>query len=231
MFDQKVKALELAVQGGGTATEIVTRATAYEGFLSGTKPAAGAAAAATTKAPATPPPAGKATTAKATATGAATGAAAANGAGKPNGATPPAGKPNGAAPAATKPAAAKAATPGAGASAQAVPSDTKAPGGVNTYADVVNKLRDVMTKFTDPASPNAGRVKALGILTEIGKAKSVRELKPALYDTVVTALDAALTESEAADAEDALGDPPEHTGGGLDVEDPTAQEPRDELGM
>lgn len=223
MSDQKTKALELAIQGGGTAAEVVARATTYEGFLSGTKPAAGAAA--TTKAPATPPPAGKATTAKANATGAATGA------GKPNGATPPAGKPNGAAPAAAKPAAAKAATPGAGASAQAVPSDTKAPGGVNTYADVVNKLRDVMTKFTDPASPNAGRVKALGILTETGKAKSVRELKPALYDTVVTALDAALTEGEAADAEDALGDPPEHTGGGLDVEDPTAQEPRDELGM
>lgn len=114
------------------------------------------------------------------------------------------------------PAAAPKADAKAGASAQPVAADTKAPGGTYTYADVVAKLREVQ------GNAGLGRDKAFEILAaKGGGVKSVRDLKPTAYDAVVEGCDAALNE----------GDPPEHTGGGTEVEDPTATPELDDLGM
>ena len=66
-------------------------------------------------------------------------------------------------------------------------------------------------------------------------AKSVRELKPALYDAVFDAAVASLAgDGEPAAADDDLlgGDPPEQTAGGLAADmDPTAQPARDDMGL
>lgn len=203
-FNPKVKALELAQLGGGTAAEVVARANVYNAFLSGTaapanpaNPKAGAA---------TPPAAGKganATGPKAPAAGAnpkAAGspkAAAAGANSKANGATAP--KANGAAKAGA-------------ANAQAVPGDTKAPGGANTYNDVVAALCRVREKIN--------KDEALSILsTDGGGVKSVRDLKPALYDAVVEGCNAALSDEGA----------PADTGAEFDTG--TEQPATDELGL
>lgn len=126
--------------------------------------------------------------------------------------------------AAEKAAAAKTTTKtAAGATGAAVAADTKAPGGKNSYADVVAKLREVQN------TEALGRDKAFEILAgKGGGVKSVRDLKPTAYDGVVAGCDAAI----AALSGDDLGDPPEHTAGGLNAEDdPTAQPEVDELGM
>lgn len=242
----RAKALEIAAQHGGEKPpEVVARANAYHAFLTSTaaaKPAATAGAPGP-KAPAAEankganatPPAGKATTKPGAAAGAAAKPGAAAAAAKPA-----AGKPAAAAtgkPAAGKPAAAAKAAAGQPTGA-AVPADTKAPGGKNTYADVVAALRNVQqAKSKDDA---------LAVLAKAGGGtKSVRDLKPANYDAVVaacaTALDAPTeTETETDPLDDGLGgggddgegDPPEHTAGGLDAEmDPTAQPDRDEMGL
>lgn len=209
----KIKALELANQHTAEPAKVVERAQVYHAFLAGTAaPAAGATT-------------GGATTTKAT-VGAGAGAGAGankNAAGANNN------KPDAAKAAADKKAAEKviadkaaadkaaAAKPKADAAkgaptGAAVPPDTKAPGGKNTYADVVNALRKVKDK--------SSKEDAVAILVEDGGgAKSVRDLKPALYDAVVEACNNVL---EADGAEAAAGG---------QVEDPTAQPERDELGL
>lgn len=243
-INHKIKALELANQHTAEPADVVKRATAYHAFLSGAAaPAAGATAGATppkttagATAGATPPKtpaAGAAGAAKPGAAGAANKPAAnkpAAGAAKP-GAAGAANKP--AAGAAKTPAAgaakAGAAKPGAGASAGAIPGDTKAPDGVHTYAEVVAKLREVS------GEGGVNRDAAFKILDDNGGAKSVRELKPANYDAVVAAAEALLAgggEAAGAADDDLLGDPPEQTAGGLAADmDPTAQAPRDDMGL
>lgn len=219
----KVKALELAVQAGGAHAEIVARAGAYHAFLTGTAAAPAGAAGASTgaKTPAADKganaaPAGGTTGAKTPAAEKPAGGKGATadpkaGAGTPAGkgatADPKAGagkgpdpKANGAT--APKPAAAKAATPP---SAQSIPADTKAPGGKNTYADVVAMLHKVQ-------NGPAGRPECFKILLEDGGgAKSVRDLKPAFYDAVVEACTNVIADdgagsAEAADESDPLGE-------------------------
>lgn len=206
-FNPKVKALELAQLGGGTAAEVVARANVYNAFLSGTaapanpaNPKAGAATgtAANKGANATPAGAPKAAAGapKAAAAAANPKAAAAAGAPKANGATAP--KANGAAKAGA-------------ANAQAVPGDTKAPGGANTYNDVVAALCRVREKIN--------KDEALSILsTDGGGVKSVRDLKPALYDAVVEGCNAALSDEGA----------PE---GSAEFDTGTDQPASDELGL
>lgn len=200
----KVKALELAQQSGGSPAEVVTRATAYAGFLSGTAATAAKPATAAGPAPAT---GGKGATA-------APGSAPTAGAKK----TTEAPKTAEAKPATPPKAAAKPAA--GGATGAPVPGDTKAPGGTHTYADVVAKLREAMLAL-DPVQ-QVGKEKALALLAKTGGgAKSVRDLKPGLYDAVVAAVDAALQES----------DPPEGGAGEPGFDDGTTQPETDELGL
>lgn len=220
----KVKALELAVQAGGETNTIVARASAFHLYLTGN--AAAPAAAAGPKAPAAgaagaakPADAPKAPGAsKPGAAGAKAPAAAAGPKTPAAGAKAPAAA--GAKPAAAKPDAAK-----PPASAAPIPADTKAPGGTFTYGDVVGKLREVQH------APGLGKDRAFAILAAAGaKVTSVRDLKPANYDAVVTACSAALN-PEAAE-EDAFGDPPEQTAAGLGAdEDPTQGPAADDFGV
>ena len=220
----KQKALELAAQAGGEPAKVVERAGAYHEFLigKGAAPTKVTAPAATAK-PAT----------------AATAAPAGKPADKPK-ATPAAGSK----PAATaKPGAA---TPKAAAAGGAAPSnDTKDPKGNNTYGDVVAALQNVMRSVPgDNDKRDKGRKLAYDTLAAAGGGvKGVRELKPALYDTVVDACNAAAkaaavkpkatATAKAApaaapaddlgggepEADDLAGDPPEETGGGLAAEE------------
>jgi hypothetical protein len=215
----KVKALELAQQSAGTPDDVVKRAHAYLGFLSGSTAAAPAGAAAG-KPAATAPAGGK--PAAAPAGGKPAAAATKPAEGKPTAAaTKPAaeGKPA-AAPAGGKPAAAGKPA-GAGATGAAVASDTKAPGGTYTYADVVAKLREVQN------DPDLGRDKAFAIMAGAGGGvKSVRDLKPVNYDAVVTGCNNALNGEgdnggEGGVEVDALGG---------EIEDPTASAPRNDDG-
>jgi len=196
--DPRLHALIIAHDGGHPAEAVLERATKYHGFLT-----TGA-----TGKPATAPAAGKPATPQ-TAGGKSATAPAAGG--KP--ATAPAANKPAAAPGAPKAPAAKAAapatakTPAAGAPKAAPPSDTKDPNGHNTYGDVVKALQAVNAKIN--------KAVALDILLKNGNgATSVRDLKPALYDAVVDASNAAISD-EAADA---------------GAEDPTAGPETDELG-
>lgn len=210
--NHKVKALELANQHmGEKPSEIVARATAYHTFLAGTD-SGSKLAAATGAAAATKPAAANASgAANKPATKPAAGAA-------PAGAKPAAaGKPPAAAkPAATKPAAA--ATPPA--------SDDGL-----TMADVSKALQGILNRNVDPAADKAtqeaqrapGKVEAYKILEEHGKAKSVKDVKPALYKAVIDACAAALAAPAAAEDDDLGGggdfdDPPEKTAGGADAD-------------
>lgn len=214
-YTSRHRALELANGTNGSPEEVVKRATAYHAFLTSTAAPANPAAAGGGAKTSTPPKDG--------APGTTTKAAGASAPGKADAkaadAKPAAGKPAAAKPAADKkPAAAAAAAGKPAANAQAVPADTKAPGGTYTYGDVVAKLREVQTKLGTPE----GRTKAFAILASAGDGvQSVRDLKPAAYDAVVEGCDAALVES----------DPPEQTGGGTVIEDPTATPELDDLGM
>ena len=192
----KAKALELAVQAGGEPNKVVERANVYHAFLSGKTAAAPKAAAAAT-----------ATTAAATTKPAGD---------KPAKATPAAG---------TKPAAAK---PGAAApkAAETPKGDTKDPKGNNTFDDVKAALQKVMGSLPNDPKHEKGKALAYEILAaKGGGVKGVRELKPALYDTVVAACEEALkpkataaaAAEPSADFEDET-DPPEETGGGLSAE-------------
>jgi hypothetical protein len=177
MSDLKTKALELAVQTGGTPDEVVKRAASYHGFLNGEA----TATAATTKPNKPAATGGQKETTKDTTAQTQTAKGAATAGGKPNGAgaATAAGKPNGAsagAAATGKPAGAAAGN----ANASPIPADTKAPGGTHTYADVVATLTKVRDKAT--------KEECFKILAEDGGgAKTVRDLKPALYDAVVEA--------------------------------------------
>ena len=212
-------ALELANTKGGTDAEVVARAHAYHSYLTGTTaaPAAKPATGAQGSKPAT------------TATAKATPAAGT----KPAATT----KPGAAAP---KTPAAKPATPGA--EKPAPKGDTKDPKGNNTYDDVVAALQKVMRSVPgDNDKRDKGRKLAYDTLAAAGGGvKGVRDLKPALYDAVVTACNAAAKaaagkpkaaapatppagdfEEEVAEtpAEDETSDPVEETGGGLPAED------------
>ena len=180
----RTKALELAVQAGGTHTEVIARAHAFHEFLAkGTGKPNGAAAAqapaSTTKAAAAAP--GKPAAApKATpATGTKPAAAA-----KPGAAAPKA--------AAAAPKAA-AAAPKAAAAGARPKGDTKDPNGNNTYEDVVAALQRVMRSVPgDSDKREKGRKLAYEILATNGNGvKNVSDLKPALYDTVVAACEKA----------------------------------------
>lgn len=206
----KTKALELSIHVHGTPQEVVARAAVYHAFLTGSAAAAAAAPAASAASAGGKPAAVKPDAAAG---------------GKPAGGKPTAGKPDAApkteaskadAPKTEAPKPAPKATAAkAGASAQQVPADTKAPGGKNTYADVVEALRKVKDKTT--------KEDALAILKEDGgNAASVRDLKPALYDAVVEGCENALS----GEGEDESG-----AGGEAGFEDPTAQPDRDELGL
>jgi hypothetical protein len=168
MNPHKVKALELAVQAGGESAAIVARATAFHLFLTGNAASPPPAAGAKTATPPTGAAGGGKPADKPAAPKAAAGAKAPDKPAAPKPAAPAAGAPK-----------ATAAKPGAGAaaSASAVPGDTKAPGGKNTYDDVVKALCDVRAK--------QGKENAIAILKEDGGVGSVRDLKPALYDAVV----------------------------------------------
>lgn len=222
----KIKALELANHVGEKPGEVVARATAYHAWLSGAaaapagagaanKPAGATTAAGTTKPGATAGATGTATTkpdpkAEAAKKAAAEAAKKAAEAAK-KAATDAAAKE-------AKAGKGAAAKPGA-ANAQSVPGDTKAPGGKNTYQDVVDalcKVREAVGKDT-----------ALKILADDGGGvKSVRDLKPALYDAVVEGCENEIS-GEGGAAED------DGTGGaaGAEFEDPTAQPEVDELGL
>jgi hypothetical protein len=171
----KLKALELANAhpAGGSHDVVVARAGAYHAYLTGgaaTKPATTGAAKPATDKPAKATPAAGTTT-----------AAAKPGAAQPK---PTTDKPKPAAAAG----AAKPATPGAPAN------DTKDPNGKNTYEDVVAALQKVMRSVPgDNDKKDKGREKAYAILAEKGNGvKGVRDLKPALYDAVVDACEAAV---------------------------------------
>lgn len=168
-----VRERALAIAAGTAPTEkssdVIARAIAYHAFLSG----GGAVAASKAATTANPSGATKATETKPDPKTAASSnkAAASKAESKPD----------------AKPAAKPAAAPKGGANAQAVAGDTKAPGGKNTYQDVVNAL----CKVRDKNSKND----AVKILAEDGGgAKSVRDLKPALYDAVVEGCENVLSE-------------------------------------
>jgi len=166
-----VKALELANQHGGPSAEVVARAKDYHAFLTGGAPAVAAAPAKASKAnkeAASAAPAAEATTQN-----------------KPASA------------AAAKPAnnkAAQAPKPAPGQTAKPAGS-TKAEGGTHTFEDVVDALRRVMNSVPgDNAKKENGRVYAYKLLAEHGAGASrVSDLKPALYDAVVAACDAAVS--------------------------------------
>lgn len=167
--DPRLHALIVAHDGGHPVEAVLDRAKRYHEFLTG---------GATVKA-AAPAAGGWPTTASAT-------AGKASAAGK----APAAGKPATAPAASGKPAAGK--TPAAGAAKVQPPSDTKDPQGRNTYGDVVKALQAVNTKIN--------KATALDILIKAGGGvMHIRDLKPALYDTVVEAATAAISD-EAADA-------------------------------
>jgi hypothetical protein len=211
----KHHALALAnAHTGESPDAIVKRAIAYHDFLSGsttkTAPAAGKPAAAAAAAAAAGASAGNK---PAPAAGNKPAAAAAAAAGKPA----PANKP------ANKPAAAPAASDdglvmdNVSAALQKVLN-----AGVSPDADAETKKQQ----------REAGKVAAYAVLEKIAGAKSVRDVKPALYAAVIAACDeavAALKKPKPAAAatddfgqpagEEAYGDPPEHTGAGLDAED------------
>jgi len=185
----RTKALELAIQGGGTHAEVVTRANAYHAFLTGEATGKPAAAAAQTTA-ANPKPAAADKPAAAT-----SGKPAAAPKATPAPGTKPAAapKPNAASPkpaaAAAAPKAAAAAAPGA-----APKGDTKDPKGNNTYDDVVAALQKVMRSVPgDNQKHDKGRTLAYEILAaKGGGVKGARDLKPALYDAVVAGCEAAV---------------------------------------
>ena len=247
----KAKALELANIAGGSHAEVIARATAYHGFLTGA--AAPKAAAATTAAPKT----GGATTTAPKATPAA-GAAQTSKPGvaapktTPAAGTAPKAAATAAAPkgATTAPKAAAAAKPGA--AAPMPPGDTKDPNGTHTFSDVSAALQSVVNSGLNPkaskedqaAARETGKAAAYVILDKTGGgAKSVRDVKPALYDKVVAACEAAVKAAKAKpaaapaaqEAADDFGapadppvtdddsvvdsDPPEQTGAGQDAED------------
>jgi hypothetical protein len=163
----RTKALELAIQGGGSHAEVVTRASAYHEFLTGKgpgKPAGAAAALATATTRTVDKPAA---------------------APKPAAAAP---KPAAAAP---KPAAAAAPKPAAAGTAPK--GDTKDPKGNNTYDDVVAALQKVMRSVAgDNQKHDKGRALAYEILAaKGGGVQGARDLKPALYDAVVAECEAA----------------------------------------
>lgn len=167
----KAKALELAVSAGAPGAphaQVVERAKAFHEFLTGKPDTSGAA------------------TTKVTAPAAKPGA---QGAAKP--ATAPKATP---ATGAKTPAPAKAgaATPKAGADAPP-PGDTKDAKGNNTFDDVKAALLKVMRSVPgDNDKHDKGRKLAYDVLaTHGGGVKAVRDLKPALYDTVVAACEQA----------------------------------------
>lgn len=201
MDEIRTKALELAVQVVGDPSIIITRATAYHEFLTGTVVKTTTTAAAVKDGSTAKAVAAKAAT---PATGKAVAATKA-----PTAAT--AGKA-----AATKAAATKAPT---AAAAAAPPGNTKDSKGVHDYNEVVAALQKVMRSVpNDNEKRDAGRKLAYEILAaKGGGVKGVRDLKPPLYDAVVAGCEEALTPKEvpAAESEDELGDPPEETGGGV----------------
>ncbi len=90
---------------------------------------------------------------------------------------------------------------------------------------MVGALRKVMASIPNTNGKNEGRALAYNILAAKGFTNKVRDLKPALYDTVVAACEEALkpkpkaAPAAALESEDDLGgDPPEQTGGGIDAE-------------
>jgi hypothetical protein len=174
----RVKAMELAVQAGGSNTELLERAKTIHSFLTGAgagktaaTPEAAVATGKTAAAPRATPTAGtKATPAAAAPKGAASAA------------------PKGAASTAPK-AAASAASTGA-----APKGDTKDPKGNNTYDDVTAALQKVMRSVPgDSDKHDKGRKLAYEILAaKGGGVKGVRDLKPALYDAVVAGCEEAI---------------------------------------
>ena len=168
----KVKALELAVQNGGTHAEVVERATAFHSFLTGESTAKPKAATAGTTG----------TTGKPAAAGAGTGTA-----GKPTTA-PKATPATGTKPAAAAAGAAKPAATGAAKSAEPK-GDTKDPKGTYSFDDVKVALQKVMKSVPgDNDKHDKGRKLAYDILAaKGGGVKGVRDLKPPLYDAVVNA--------------------------------------------
>lgn len=224
-IDLKHRALDLAnAHTGESAENVVHRARVYHTFLSDA-PNMGAV---------NPNPASKATTATTTATKADKAdkpvTEKATKADKPDKAPDP--SPNPKANGATNPKAA--ASKDNKATGEAVAGDTKGPDGTHTYNDVVAALRRVQECKLYGTKEQA-REKAFEIMAAKGSgAKSVRDLKPALYDAVVKGCDAAL--KPAKPAEDPLGDPPERTGGGhdadpaFDIDGLTGQPERDEFG-
>lgn len=225
MSDQKTKALELAIQAGGSPTEIVNRAQAYWSFIvSAGDPSASAGATNpnTTGATAGATPAGKDPAKEAKAKAAAEAKAAKEKAAADAKAAAEKVAADLKAAAEAKAAAGKANTakPNGKATAATVDGETRAPGGKNNYNDVIAKLRAAMAAL-DPVAA-VGKQKALDLMAKAGGgATSVRELKPALYDAVVAACDAALNE----------GDPPEGGSGDPDFDDGTKQPAVDELGF
>lgn len=177
----RVKAMELAVQAGGSNSELLERAKIIHSFLTGT--ATGKPAALTTQT-----------------TAATTGKPAAAATGKPAAApkaTPAAGAKPAAAAAKPGAAAPKAAAPGA-----APKGGTKDPKGNNTYDDVVAALQKVMRSVAgDNQKHDKGRALAYEILAaKGGGVKGARDLKPALYDAVVAGCEAACKPKAAAPA-------------------------------
>lgn len=226
----KAKALELANQHGGTHDEIVKKAGAFHTFLTGAaaKVTTGANGAAAPKPGATTAPKPSTATPTAAKPGAATTTA------KPGTAKP------GAATTAAKPGAATAAKPGAAAAKPAAkPATTPAAGAAKSGApipmtEVTAALHKVMNAYADH---DVGKKAAVAVLKEVGKAGSVKDVKPDLYKTVIDACEVAAKKATAApaaaptdatefDAAPPISDddtavdtdPPEHTGGGVDAE-------------
>jgi hypothetical protein len=218
-------ALELANNQGGEPAKVVERANTYHAFLTGkTAAAAAAAPAAGTQKPTTAP---KATPAAGTQTAASS---------KPGAATPKTGTAATAPKATAAPKATTAPKTGAAANAAgaAPKGDTKDPKGNNTYDDVVAALQKVMRSVKgDNDKRDKGRKLAYDLLAQHGGGvKGVRDLKPALYDAVVAACDAAVNPKAkpaaapepddlggAPEADDLGGDPVEETSGGLPAEE------------
>ncbi len=188
----RAKALELANQHIAPHAEVVARATAYHGFLTG-KPTGKPATAGTTQTTAAPTQPAAAATGKPVTPP------------KPAGAkTPPAAGAKAAPAPGTKPAAstksaaaapkatpATAATPPA--SGQNPPLDTKAPGGTNTWKNMCDALTAVKTAL--------GKDAALAIMTKVGGGATwARDVKPELFDAVVAAAKQAITPPKATTA-------------------------------
>lgn len=181
-LNPKIKALELAIAGGGSHTDVLERAKHYHSFLTGSTAAAVTAAPKTATAPAAAPKTAETKPATAPKATPAPGT-------KPATAT----KPGAATPKATTAAPAKAAA------SAPPPGDTKDPNGNNTYNDVVAALQKVMGSVQgDDDKKTKGRALAYALLAEKGKGVSgVRDLKPELYDTVVAACEEQVKKSAA----------------------------------